>query len=552
MGFSDVRRKPHVAALPRGGSRPILLLRKIFNVLGKTKNHQQIPPQIPPAGLEPVEWRDEVEKKCIARTNIAFGDVATQSTDKTSTGTLLLDEDGYKNVIALSFTAVQLFECVLAASSHSFQDPKPPADAPPHQCDCTDVDVKDQVSSCAGAGPPVHGHKRQHSRGGVGGSEPKKQRSNDRRHDEDPYSNGNDDGHDDSDGGSDENDAAQKPKRNGPPKKKLDCPFHKFCPGRFTECERLILTTWDRVFQHLKRVHLLKGSYCACCRIIFQKGEEALRDEHIRRRECQEATAKETGLLLPSEYNNLKKLGRVSDEDKWMVAWDRLFLGEPRPESARFETELDIRRRKAPSVLARVPELAGISDARMTEIVDALFPRDSAPTSDPTQLAPTPALASNPAAMALTPIMHHTKAEVGGHGQPSSGQAMNAPVIPYPLAQAHVNSSVGYGSSGPDMTAGQSIPALPGEFLLYPEGSAGQQNPFNQLGNHGSMQALPGPMHDMLGNPIYWGGFSNAGMGVGPGDDENGDEDQLNHISSFDNSSGFPFNFPGSGSEYMG
>ncbi|UPK98991.1 hypothetical protein LCI18_009926 [Fusarium solani-melongenae] len=373
----------------------------------------------------------------IAPFNMTLGNGALKPTSKAwvprHVGAVVLAKNGLKlcyDVIAFNYIAVHLFECMSSAYFYAFKDDPELWINLLCEANDTDVDINNQVISCAGFDPQTHGHKRQGS--GSGGGEPKKQRSNNRGQDKNPYKNNNfndaDDDHD-SDGDSDGNDDIQKLNKNEAPKKNLACPFHKLRPGRFPECEQRLLTSWDRVYQHLKRHHLLKKLYCARCRKRFQDNEDVQRDEHVRRGDCQETTAKETGFILPKEYNKLKKLGRGSDEDKFKVAWGRLFPEEACPKSFLLETELDMLEREAPDVLGGFHEFANISDARRKEIVRALFRRDSAPIPDPTRLAPTRTPDPDPASiswqgMGTIPVDGQAMTQVHGPMPYFMGSAM--------------------------------------------------------------------------------------------------------------------------------
>ncbi|KAJ4308670.1 hypothetical protein N0V84_011964 [Fusarium piperis] len=415
MGICAVQSKPHVATFPR----PSLIRMNLSSVIGKSKDHQQIPP----VGLEQIEWRDEVPF------SITFGNVATKPTNKafvpSYAETIVLDENDYKlcyNVVAFSFVAVQLFEFMSAACrSQPFEDPKPSADSP-CQNGGADVDVDKQVSSCAGYDPHVCGQKRQSSGGGGGGSEPKKHRSN--KQGDGNYNNappgdngavggsGSGHGHGDNGGGSGENDDTQN-SGNAPREKRLACPFHKLDPELFRDCESIKLTSWDRVLQHIFRAHVLQKHYCPKCRTQF-RGQKAEREknEHIRN-ECQPAGMMETGyifleiepddLCFETDYENLKGLPRGTDEYKWFEAWKKLFPGVPLPKSALFESMVDVLRRNARRVLAQIPE------PHRSRFYNAIFDIPTVASQRPllgsTPPAPIPARASNSAAMALNPNM---------------------------------------------------------------------------------------------------------------------------------------------------
>ncbi|KAI8685054.1 hypothetical protein NCS57_00173400 [Fusarium keratoplasticum] len=496
MGICAVQSKPHVATLPR----PSLIRMNLSSVIGKSNDHQLISP----VGLEQIEWRDEVEKKDIAPSSITFGNAATKPTNKafvpSYTGTIVLDENGYQlcyNVIAFSFIAVQLFECMSTAYSEAFEHPKPSADSP-RQNGGTDVDVNRQVSSCAGYDPHVYGgHKRQSTGGGGGGSEPKKHRSNNQGdgnyNNAPPGDNGASSGsghggHGNNGGGSNQNNDTQN--SNVSTEKRFACPFHKLDPVLHAACEPIKLTTWDRVLQHILRAHVLQKHYCPNCRTQFKGSTaESEKNKHIRSG-CQFVGMMEAGyiflqidpanLCFETDYENLKGLPRGSDEEKWFKAWDKLFPGVPRPASPLFESIVDILRRNARRALAGVPEpLRSMFNNAIFDLPTVasrlasrdLAPPNSAPTSTPAAMA-TPTM--TPQAPALSPGQIAAQAQApappsaptsrrpqvppGMRANSVAGQGINNPTMQRRMqAQARMNlSSVPYGFNP---TAGGALPA---------------------------------------------------------------------------------------------
>ncbi|KAF5708063.1 hypothetical protein FMUND_10782 [Fusarium mundagurra] len=121
--------------------------------------------------------------------------------------------------------------------------------------------------------------------------------------------------------------------------KQLACLFFKLDPRKYQCCAALKITEWDRLFQHLKRQHLMEGEHCPKCREEFY-GEDAEteKNEHIRQDTCVEKTALDTGLLLPNEYHDLNGLHGTTHEEKWYKAWKKLFGDHPAPYSPYFET----------------------------------------------------------------------------------------------------------------------------------------------------------------------------------------------------------------------
>ncbi|RBA18521.1 hypothetical protein FPRO05_10814 [Fusarium proliferatum] len=120
--------------------------------------------------------------------------------------------------------------------------------------------------------------------------------------------------------------------------KKLCCLFFKLDPRKYQCCAGYDLTNWDRVLQHLKRMHIIRRDHCPKCRKEFG-GEfaEAEKNEHVRQDICAEKTALGTGLLLQDEYDDLNGLPGTHEE-KWFKAWEKLFGEHPVPHSPFFET----------------------------------------------------------------------------------------------------------------------------------------------------------------------------------------------------------------------
>ncbi|KAM0306807.1 hypothetical protein HYE67_002800 [Fusarium culmorum] len=132
------------------------------------------------------------------------------------------------------------------------------------------------------------------------------------------------------------------------------CPFHKLDPAKHQSCEHYNLTNWYHTHQHLGRVHALgmdlnHAAYCAICRIPFKgKNAEAEWQHHLRAGQCMHASMEETGQLLPAEFVKLARLGTgLSSEQRWYAAWEKLFPLLAKPDSAYFESHVDLLRRHA-------------------------------------------------------------------------------------------------------------------------------------------------------------------------------------------------------------
>ncbi|UPK99986.1 hypothetical protein LCI18_010921 [Fusarium solani-melongenae] len=113
----------------------------------------------------------------------------------------------------------------------------------------------------------------------------------------------------------------------------FDCPFHKSDPVRYQCCNGY--ERFCDVKLHIERRHLLKEEkpYCPNCRIEFSRGGRAARDLHMRGI-CSKRSIRETGMLLPAEWNVWKRdLRQIGDnapgEPKWNYMWAKIFDSPP-------------------------------------------------------------------------------------------------------------------------------------------------------------------------------------------------------------------------------
>ncbi|KAF5005051.1 hypothetical protein FDECE_8467 [Fusarium decemcellulare] len=139
---------------------------------------------------------------------------------------------------------------------------------------------------------------------------------------------------------------------------RLACLFHKANPRRYQECEHFILSNWDRVLQHTKRLHLMVGVHCPKCRLIFEgKDADRLRNEHLRSESCADGGIEGAGWLREVEYDSLKRFGsKLDDKGKWYRAWKALFPRLQPPEDPHFKSLADVLRHNAPLGIYRVLE----------------------------------------------------------------------------------------------------------------------------------------------------------------------------------------------------
>ncbi|KAM0199357.1 hypothetical protein ACHAPQ_010482 [Fusarium lateritium] len=140
-------------------------------------------------------------------------------------------------------------------------------------------------------------------------------------------------------------------------RKRFECPFHKYSPDRYYMCKGKCMPRISDVTNHLKRRHLLLRvgidlgrntqpqdivDYCPRCRIEFHGfgAEGRLRDHLDQENKCQKATIQQTGVMLPSELEELKKELRSASGEvtKWFIIWRICLLQAAPPSSPYVET----------------------------------------------------------------------------------------------------------------------------------------------------------------------------------------------------------------------
>jgi hypothetical protein len=109
------------------------------------------------------------------------------------------------------------------------------------------------------------------------------------------------------------------------------CPFFKHNPIAHFLCILFCFTRYPDLTQHILRKHTINLLYCPCCYIEF--GSEAIRDQHIQLRCCNQANPPQHKVLM-REYRKLIRRSKDTMLSKWYNAWDILFPGQPKPESA--------------------------------------------------------------------------------------------------------------------------------------------------------------------------------------------------------------------------
>ncbi|KAJ3546752.1 hypothetical protein NM208_g1852 [Fusarium decemcellulare] len=126
------------------------------------------------------------------------------------------------------------------------------------------------------------------------------------------------------------------PKPEEPPNESFECPFYKHDPDRYQDCKVHRLRRFSDVEQHIDRMHVLKNAdvYCTRCRMEFHgpgkherlsrhqgKSMELERNPDERHKFCPEGTIKNTGLILPAEYDLIEKAVQVG---KPVEVWNQM------------------------------------------------------------------------------------------------------------------------------------------------------------------------------------------------------------------------------------
>ncbi|KAF4951753.1 hypothetical protein FSARC_12824 [Fusarium sarcochroum] len=114
-----------------------------------------------------------------------------------------------------------------------------------------------------------------------------------------------------------------------PLQQRFNCPLFRLNPEKHKACGIVRLTTWGRTLQHIKRKHHVKDEHCSICRQSFK--DEVQKNDHIRQMYCQKIGLEKSGVLLEADYEGIKNLRHLSDEGKWLAAWNKLFPGLPAP-----------------------------------------------------------------------------------------------------------------------------------------------------------------------------------------------------------------------------
>lgn len=256
--------------------------------------------------------------------------------------------------------------------------PFPLLDLVPEKLDIS-KDTGDRYRAAAG-GPSRQ--KRPPGSPGKSGTNSKKPRKENKQSNDKAHNDTNGDGDGDGDGGGDgDGDEAQSDigsddndddegdsSRDGPrfpqpqdspDRKTFKCPFYKFDPARYHKCKGHHITSISYVTQHILRCHVLKQCtmdvqetaqststgdtssyplkttdpdkivfYCPTCRDEFRGRGADVRFEHHPA--CEAKSIAQTGVLLPAEFDKLKKevTATSGNDNKWDKIWTTLYPGD--------------------------------------------------------------------------------------------------------------------------------------------------------------------------------------------------------------------------------
>ena len=112
------------------------------------------------------------------------------------------------------------------------------------------------------------------------------------------------------------------------------CPYFKKDPIHHMDCLTFNLRRIQDVKQHLQRKHYQPSIYCPVCQLEFS--DIHYRDQHIRRRACNEVSSRtepSAGRIPADKQEQLRARHRGSDWDQWFSMWRIIFDGAPAPSS---------------------------------------------------------------------------------------------------------------------------------------------------------------------------------------------------------------------------
>lgn len=141
-------------------------------------------------------------------------------------------------------------------------------------------------------------------------------------------------------------DGLRYPPQGATSRKLFECPFHKHSPDSYYICEGNCMPRISDVTYHLKRRHLLLkvgmelGMNTKSEDIFHGFGAEDRLRHHLKQGgRCQEANIGQTGVLLTSEFEELKRELRLGFDEttKWLIIWRKCFSKTAPPSSPYVE-----------------------------------------------------------------------------------------------------------------------------------------------------------------------------------------------------------------------
>ncbi|KAG8355746.1 hypothetical protein FVEN_g6436 [Fusarium venenatum] len=208
-------------------------------------------------------------------------------------------------------------------------------------------------------------------------------------------------------------DGPRYPQPNSPPSKMWECPLHKRDPDRYPICKSIRMHRGvSDVTTHLQRKHLVKevkigpGSnvqprdvalYCPWCRDQFYgPGADGRLCIHLEtcRSINPQATIEQTGVFLPSEFEELREDLRSGSDDveKWNMIWKKCFPGAGLPASPYRDVGALVPRSQAELSFQSAFDSSSIASAFLTkddiesiinQALNEIYPGSSSAAAEP-------------------------------------------------------------------------------------------------------------------------------------------------------------------------
>lgn len=108
------------------------------------------------------------------------------------------------------------------------------------------------------------------------------------------------------------------------------CPYCKWRPVTYGNCQRAVLKEISRVKQHLFRIHVAP-IHCVHCYTQFESSE--LRDAHLLQRSCKTAPRRNTEFMTEDMMNRIRKRvdPKKTKSEQWYAIYAVLFPEDPLP-----------------------------------------------------------------------------------------------------------------------------------------------------------------------------------------------------------------------------